>query len=47
MFRKTDYLVWLLSVIIWNYGLSKVISIYDDGVAILWKHIFDLIRIIP
>ena len=33
MFEKTKYLVWLLGVIIWNYGFPGAIPIYDVGVA--------------
>ena len=46
MFGKTKYLVWLLGVILWNYGFSGAIPTYDIGVAILLKHIFDIGRIL-
>ena len=44
MFQKTKYLVWLLGVIIWNYGFPGAMPIYDVGVAILLKDIFDIGR---
>ena len=46
MFGKLMYLVWLLGVIIWNYGFLGAIPIYDVGVAILLKHIFDIGRLL-
>ena len=46
MFGKLKYLVWLFGVIIWNYGFPGAIPIYDVGVAILLKHIFDIVRIL-
>ena len=46
MFGKTKYLVWLLSVIIWNYGFPGAIPICDVGVAILLKHISDIGRLL-
>ena len=47
MFEKIKYLVWLLGVIIWNYGFPGAMPIYDVGVAILLKHIFDIGRLLP
>ena len=46
MFGKLKYLVWFLSVIIWNYGIPGAIPIYDVGVAIILKHIFDIGRLL-
>ena len=46
MFGKTKYLVWLLILIIWNYEFPGAIPIYDVGVAILLKHIFDVGRLL-
>ena len=46
MFEKSKYLVWLLGVILWNYGFSGAIPTYYIGVAILLKHIFDIGRIL-
>ncbi len=46
MLEKTKYLVWLLVVIIWNYGFPEAIPIYDVGAAILLKHIFDIGRML-
>ena len=45
MFGKTKYLVWLLGIIMWNYGFPGIIPIYDVWAAILLKHIFDIGRI--
>mgnify|MGYP001206887712 FL=1 len=46
MFGKAKYFVWLLGVIIWNYGFPGATPIYDVGVAILLKHIFDIGRLL-
>ena len=46
MLGKLKYLVWLLCVIIWNYGFPGAIPIYDVGVAIILKHIFDIGRLL-
>ena len=46
MFGKLKYLVSLLGVIIWNYGFPGAIPIYDVGVAIILKHIFDIRRLL-
>lgn len=46
MFGKLKYLVWLLGLIIYNYGFPGAIPIYDVGVAIILKHIFDIGRIL-
>ena len=46
MFGILKYLVWLLGVIIWNYGFPGAIPIYDVGVAIILKHIFDIVRLL-
>ena len=46
MFGKTKYLVWLFSAIIWNYEFPGAIPIYNVGVAILLKHIFDIGRLL-
>ena len=46
MFIKLKYLVWLLGVIIWNYGFPGAIPIYDVWVAIILKHTFDIGRLL-
>ena len=46
MLGKVKYLVWLLGVILWNYGFSGAIPSYDIRVAILLKHIFDIDKIL-
>ena len=46
MLGKLKYLVWLLGVIIWNYVFPVAIPIYDVGVAIILKHIFDIGRLL-
>ena len=46
MLGKLKYLVWLLGVIIWNYGFPGAILFYDVGVAIILKHIFDIGRLL-
>ena len=39
MFQKTKYLVWLLGVIIWNYGFPGAMPIYDVIAAVLLSFI--------
>ena len=46
MFGKTKYLVLLFGLIMWNYEFPGAIPIYDAGVAILLKHIFDIGRLL-
>ena len=36
------YMLWLLGVIIWNYGYPVALPIYDIGMAVVLKHVFDL-----
>ena len=42
---KVKYLVWLLGIILWNYSVPGAKPIYDVGMAILLKHMFDFSRI--
>lgn len=43
---KVKYLVWLLGIILWNYSVPGAKTIYDVGMAILLKHMFDFSRIL-
>ena len=43
---KVKYLVWLLGIILWNYSFPSAKPIYDVGMAILLKHMFDFSRIL-
>ena len=43
---KVKYLVWFLVVVLWNYSATDAKSIYDVGMAILLKHMFDFSRIL-
>ena len=43
---KVKYLVWLLGRILWNYSVPGAKPIYDVGMAILLKHMFDFSRIL-
>ena len=43
---KVKYLVWFLGVVLWNYGAPDAKPIYDVGMAILLKHMFDFSRIL-
>ena len=36
------YMLWLLGVIIWNYGYPVALPINDVGMAVVLKHVFDL-----
>ena len=38
------YIVWLIAVIIWNYGFPNVSPIYDVIMALLLKHMFDIVN---
>lgn len=44
--NKIKYLVWLLGVILWNYGVPGAKPLYDVGMAIILKHMFDLSKIL-
>ena len=43
---KVKYLVWLLGIVLWNYSVPGAEPIYDVGMAILLKHMFDFSRIL-
>ena len=36
------YMLWLLGVVIWNYGYPGALPIYDINMAVVLKHMFDL-----
>ena len=36
------YMLWLLGVIIWNFGYPGALPIYDGGMAIILKQVFNL-----
>jgi|TARA_B100001996_G_scaffold376662_1_gene358206 hypothetical protein len=36
------YMLWLLGVVIWNYGYPGALPIYDISMAVVLKHMFDL-----
>ena len=35
-------MLWLLGVIIWNFGYPGALPIYDVGMAIILKQVFNL-----
>ena len=43
---KVKYLVWFSGVVLWNYSVPDAKPIYDVGMAILLKHMFDFSRIL-
>ena len=43
--NKIKYLVWLFGVILWNYSVPGAKPLYDVGMAIILKHMFDLSKI--
>jgi len=36
------YMLWLLGVVIWNYGYPGALPVYDIGMAVILKHMFYL-----
>ena len=36
------YFLWLLGVIIWNYGVPSALPLMDITMAVILKHIFEL-----
>ena len=45
--NKIKYIVWLLGIIIWNYSVPVAKPIYDVGMALILKHMFEINRLIP
>ena len=43
---KLKYLVWLFGIILRHYSAPGTKPIYDVGMAILLKHMFDFSRIL-
>ena len=46
MIEKLSWITWLILIIVWNYGFPGATPIYDVGVAIILKHIFDIGRLL-
>ena len=44
--NKVKYLVWVLGVIVWNYSVPGAKPIYDVGMAVVLKHMFEISRLI-
>ena len=40
--NKTKYLMWVLGVVAWNFGVPAAKPIYDIIMALVLKHIFDI-----
>ena len=45
--NKIKYIVWLLGIIIWNYSVPGAKPIYDVGMALILKQMFEINRLIP
>ena len=44
--NKVKYLVWIFGVIVWNYSVPGANPIYDVGMAVVLKHMFEISRLI-
>ena len=40
--KKIKYLMWVLGVVAWNFGVPGAKPIYDIIMALVLKHIFEL-----
>ena len=45
--NKFKYLICLLGVVAWNYSVPGAKPIYDIGMAVFLKHMFEISRFIP
>ena len=36
------YIIWLIGVVFWNFGYPGTLPIYDVGMAIILKQVFNL-----
>ena len=43
--NKVKYLVWIFGVIVWNYSVPGAKPIYDVGMAVVLKHMFEISRL--
>ena len=46
MIEKMNWLVWLILVIIWNYGVHKASPLQDVIVAVILSLLFIIIKLI-
>jgi hypothetical protein len=46
MIEKMNWLVWLILVIIWNYGVPKASPLQDVIVAVILSLLFIIIKLI-
>jgi len=44
--NKTKYLMWVLGVVAWNFGVPAAKPIYDIIMALVLKHIFDIDKLL-
>ena len=44
--NKTKYLMWMLGVVAWNFGVPAAKPIYDIIMALVLKHIFDIDKLL-
>jgi len=44
--NKVKYLIWILGVVPWNYSVPRAKPIYDIGMAVFLKHMFEISRLI-
>ena len=44
--NKTKYLMWVLGVVAWNFGVPAAKPIYDIIMTLVLKHIFDIDKLL-
>ena len=44
--NKIKYLMWVLGVIAWNFGVPAAIPIYDIAMALVLRHIVDIDKLL-
>ena len=44
--NKVKYLMWVLGVIVWNFGVLAAKPIYDIAMALVLRHIVDIDKLL-
>ena len=44
--NKTKYLIWVLGVVAWNFGVPAAKPIYDITMALVLRHIVDIDKLL-
>ena len=43
--NKLKYILWIIGIVAWNFGVPGAKPVYDVLAALFLKHIFDLYKI--